>query len=85
MNGQVSCLPIQNSLSLLEQIWFGRSNPIIEAGIAGTDSTEISLQGKHHNRGVRVAQYVYEAMQHLKLRAFQSWLEEERKMDILVY
>ena len=57
---------------------------IIEAGIAGSDSTERILKGKHYNRGVRFAKYVYEAIQRAKFEAFQTWLQEEGKRDLLV-
>lgn len=57
---------------------------IIEAGIAGSDSTERILNGKHYNRGVRVAKYVYEAIQRAKLEVFETWLREDGKRDMLV-
>ena len=57
---------------------------IIEAGIAGSDATERILKGKHYNRGVRFAKYVYEAIQRAKFEAFQTWLQEEGKRDLLV-
>ena len=62
----------------------GLRDLIIEAGIAGSDSTEKILKGKHYNRGVRVAKYVYEAIQRAKFEAFQTWLQEEGKSGSLV-
>ena len=41
----------------------GLCDLITEAGLAGSDSTEIILKRKHYNRDVRIAKYVYEALQ----------------------
>ena len=62
----------------------GLHDLIIEAGLAGLDSTEIILKGKHYNRGVRIAKYVYEALQRINLEMFEKWLQDQGKAHLLL-
>ena len=62
----------------------GVQDLIVEVGLAGSDSTENILKGKHYNRGVRVAKYVYEALQRSKLEMFEKWLQDQNKDDLLL-
>ena len=57
----------------------GLKDLIIEANLAGTDSTDCILKGKHYNRGVRIMKYVYEALQRLKIEKFNEWLQTEER------
>ena len=61
----------------------GLRDLIIEVGLAGSDSTEIILKGKHYKRGVRIGKYVYEALQRIKLEMFEKWLQDQGKAHLL--
>lgn len=61
----------------------GLKDLIIESNLAGTDSTDRILKGKHYNRGVRIMKYVYEALQRLKIETFQDWIQKEKKDNLV--
>ena len=61
----------------------GLKDLITESNLAGTDSTDSILNGKHYNRGVRIMKYIYEALQRLKIETFQDWLQKENKTDLV--
>lgn len=65
-----------NSCRHWKEMWSaaGLRDFTIEAGLAGSDSTESILQGKHYNCVVRIAKYVHEALQRIKLEMFYNWL-----------
>ena len=63
----------------------GLRDLINKAGLAGSDSTEIILKGKHYNRGVRIVKYVYEALQRIKLEMFEKWLQDQGKAHLESY
>ena len=42
------------------------------------------IRGKQYNRRVRALKMVYEAFQRLKIKAFERWLKDEQKNDVLL-
>ena len=56
----------------------------IEATLVGMRSVESKIRGKQYNRGVRTLNMVYEALQRLKIEAFERWLKDEQKNDVLL-
>ena len=53
---------------------FLRSNICTEADLVGTASAEKFMKVKQYNRGVLLLKVVYEALQQIKLEAFEEWL-----------
>ena len=52
---------------------------IVEADIVGSTTAERVLKGEHYNYGIKVIKYVYEAMQRVKIEAFEDCLSRENK------
>ena len=61
----------------------GLKDLCIEATLIGIRSVESRIRGKQYNRGVRTLNMVYEALQRLKIEAFERWLKDEQKNHIL--
>ena len=61
----------------------GLKDMILEAGLIGEGSIESALRGKHYNRSMRLLKTTYEALQRLKLDAFENWLLSEQKAQHL--
>ena len=53
---------------------FLRSNICTEADLVGTASAEKFMKVKQYNRAVLLLKVVYEALQQIKLEAFEEWL-----------
>ena len=61
----------------------GLKDVIIETNVVGPGTIESLMKGKQYNRGVRVMKTVFEALQRLKLNAFEEWLHEKQKIQKL--
>ena len=57
----------------------GLKDLLVESGLVGTASAESILKGKQYNRAVRYLKVVYEALQRLKVEAFEQWLSSQQK------
>ena len=55
----------------------------IKATLIGISSVESMIREKQYNRGVRALKMVYEALQRLKIEAFERWLKDEQKNNVL--
>ena len=62
----------------------GLEDLCIEATLIEISSVESMIRGKQYNRGVRALKMVYEALKRLKLEAFERWLKDEQKNDVLL-
>ena len=56
----------------------------IEATLIRISSVESMIRGKQYNRRVRALKMVCEALQRLKIEAFERWLKDEQKNDVLL-
>ena len=54
----------------------GFEDIIVEGELYGPSVVQMIIKGKSYNRGVRTHKIMNEAMQRLKWKAFQKWLEE---------
>ena len=61
----------------------GLKDLIVEATVVGPSSADSTLKGKMYNRGMRVLKTVYEALQRLKMDAFENWLKTKEKLHEL--
>ena len=62
----------------------GLKDVCIEGSLIGIGSVDRVLKGKQYNKRVRTLKIIYEALQRLKLEAFERWLRKENKEDILM-
>ena len=62
----------------------GLKDLCIEATLIRISSVESMIRGKQYNRRVRALKMVYEALQRLKIEAFERWLKDEQKNDVLL-
>ena len=59
----------------------GLKDVCIKPSLIGTGSAESVLNGKQYNKGTRVLNIIYEALQRLKLEAFERWLPSHSTDD----
>ena len=62
----------------------GLKDNCTEASLIGIGSVDRVLKGKQYNKRVRTLKIIDEALQRLKLEAFERWLRKENKEDILM-
>ena len=65
---------------------FGRAglkNFCIEGTMVGPGSIDSTMKGKQYNRAVRILKIVYEALQPLKLDAFEKWSQRTNKQPVI--
>ena len=62
----------------------GLKDLCIDATLIRISSVESMIRGKQYNRRVRALKMVYEALQRLKIEAFERWLKDEQKNDVLL-
>ena len=55
----------------------GFEDTIVERKSYGPSVIQVIMKGKSYNRGVRTHKIMNEAMQRLKWKAFQKWLNEK--------
>ena len=60
----------------------GLKDIIVEVDLLGSVTVEKVLRGKHYNYGLRVLKYVYEALQRIKIDAFEDWLRGKKRMSL---
>ena len=61
----------------------GLKDLFIESNVLGPSTVDSVQNGKQYNRTMRVFKIVYEALQRLKVDAFEHWLSAKGKFQIL--